>query len=71
MIFNYKTINYDDKLYYVYREIYEDDIKPGMVSELKDFLFCDLVLKNKKDNRGVLLFLREISDAEIIEEIID
>ena len=64
---NYKLINYQDKLYYIYRKVYEDHVKEGMINDLKEYWLCDLVLKNKKDDRNILLFLREISDAIIVE----
>jgi len=68
MIPKYELVNFNDKLYYVYRTIPEEQVKEGWLNELKEHWMCDLVLKNKKINDNILVFLREIPDAEIIED---
>ena len=68
MIPRYELVHYQEKLYYVYRRVPENQIKEGMIGELKEYWMCDLVLRNKKDTSNILVFLREIPDAEIIED---
>jgi len=64
----YESITYNDKLYLVYRKINQNRIKEGRVNDLKTAWFCDIVVKNKSQDENVLLFLREISDAIIVED---
>jgi len=68
MIPRYELVHFQDKLFYVYRRVPENQVKEGMIGELKDHWMCDLVLKNKKSEDEILVFLREIPDAEIIED---
>lgn len=63
-------INYQDKLYWIYRKVKHSQVKEGSVSDLKDFWMCDMVVRNRNQNDDVLLFLREIEDAKIVREII-
>lgn len=65
---NKELINYQDKLYWVYRRVKEDQIKTGYVSDLKEYWYCDMVVKGRTGNDGILLFLRLIEDAKVIEE---
>ena len=41
-------------------------MKKDKVQDLKEFWHCDIVLKQKTSNNEVLMFLREIPEAEII-----
>lgn len=68
MMLNKELINYQDKLYWVYKKVKEDQIKDGLVTDLKEHWHCDMVVKGKTGNDGVLLFLRLIEDVEIVEE---
>lgn len=68
MVGKYELVNYKDKLYYIYRKFRESQIKKEGVDELKDFWLCDIVLKNTHNSESYLWFLREIPDAEIIED---
>jgi hypothetical protein len=63
-----ELVNYHDKLYWVYRKIKQSQVKDGSITDLKEFWMCDMVVKSKNNNDDVLLFMREISDAEIVEE---
>lgn len=63
-------INYQDKLYWIYRKVKHSQVKEGSVTDLKDFWMCDMVVRNRNQNDDVLLFLREIEDAKIVKEII-
>jgi hypothetical protein len=56
-------VNYQDKLYWIYRKVKQHQIKEGSVSDLKDFWMCDVVVKSKNQNDELLLFMREIEDA--------
>lgn len=62
-----QLLNYQDKLYWIYRSISETQIKLENVSNIKDFWMCDLVLKDKNSGNDRLLFLREIPDTVILE----
>lgn len=68
MFLRYDLLNYQEKLYYIYRKIDENQIKEGKINELRDFWFCDITLKNKIINDNKILFLREIPEATILEE---
>ena len=63
-----ELVNYHDKQYWVYRKIKQSQVKDGSITDLKEFWMCDMVVKSKNNNDDVLLFMREISDAEIVEE---
>lgn len=58
-------VNYQDKLYWVYRKVKQHQVKEGSISDLRDFWRCDLVVKSKNQNDELLLFMREIEDAII------
>lgn len=66
-MFPTEFINYQDKLYWVYRKVRHSQVKENRVSDLKDFWLCDIVIKNRDNNEGTLFFLREITNATIIE----
>lgn len=57
-------ISFNDNLYIVYRKIREKRLKPGAIEFLKEAWICDTVLKKE----GVLLFCRDVSDAQIVTE---
>lgn len=63
---NKGLVNYQDKLYWVYRRIKHSQVKEGSVNELKDFWYCDMVVRNRNQQDDTLLFLREIEDAKIV-----
>jgi len=63
-----EMINYQDKLYYVYRRFSKNLIKEGFVNDVKELWHCDVVLKKKNEDDETLIFLVEIPDAVIIEE---
>jgi hypothetical protein len=62
-MFPKEFVNYQDKLYWVYRKIKRHQVKEGSVSDLKDFWRCDVVVKSKNQNDELLLFMREIEEA--------
>jgi len=67
MLPKFEIIDYKDNLYYVYRKIKDKLIKQEGVNEIKEYWLCDIVLKNKQGDETYLWFLREIPEAEVIE----
>ena len=59
-------VNYDNKLYWVYRKVNQSQVKEGSITNLKDFWMCDVVIRNKNQNSDTLLFMREIEEAIIV-----
>lgn len=59
---NNELINFNNKLYHIYRKIKIDSIKEENINKAKDFYNCDLALKHQDAN--LYLFLREISDVQ-------
>jgi hypothetical protein len=59
-------VNYDNKLYWVYRKVNQSQVKEGSVSDLKNFWMCDMVIRNKNQTNDTLLFMREIEEAIIV-----
>ena len=64
-MFPKEFVNYQDKLYWVYRKIKQHQVKEGSLSDLKDFWSCDVVVKSKNQNDELLLFMREIEEATL------
>ncbi len=63
-----EIINYQDKLYYIYRRFPKSQIKEGFINDVKDLWRCDMVLKKKNEDDETLIFLVEIPEALIIED---
>jgi hypothetical protein len=63
---NKELVNYQDKLYWVYRKIKHSQVKEGSVNDLKEFWYCDMVVRNRNQQDDILLFLREIEEAKIV-----
>lgn len=59
-------INYQNRLYWVYRRIKQSHIKEENIQDIKEFWNCDTVLKFKNGDIDSLLFLREIPELEIL-----
>ena len=59
-------INYQDKLYWVYRKVNQSQVKEDSVTDLKDFWMCDIVIRSRNQNDSTLLFMREIEEAKIV-----
>jgi len=60
-------INYQDKLYQVYRKINKGRIKESHILDVRDMWHCDTVLKTKNQEEEIYLFLIESPDAIIVE----
>jgi hypothetical protein len=65
-----ELVNYQDKLYWVYRRVKHSQVKEGSIGDLKDFWMCNVVVRNRNQQDDSLLFLREIEEAKIIKEMI-
>ena len=61
-----ELVNYQDKLYWIYRKVKHHQVKEGSINDLKEFWLCDMVVRNKNQNDDTLLFLREIEEAIIV-----
>jgi len=59
-------VNYQDKLYWIYRKVKHHQVKEGSINDLKEFWMCDMVVRNKNQNDDTLLFMREIEEATIV-----
>jgi hypothetical protein len=64
---NKELVNYQDKLYWVYRKVNQTQVKQEFITDLKEFWFCDLVVRDRNSEDSKLLFLREISDAVVLD----
>ncbi len=64
-----EIINYQDKLYYIYRRFPKSQIKEGFINDVKDLWRCDMVLKKKNEDDETLIFLVEIPEAIIVEDL--
>lgn len=62
----YEYINYQNKLFYVYRRVKVSQIKEEFVQEIKNYWLCDTVLRYANQDDNIFLFLREINDLEIM-----
>jgi hypothetical protein len=70
---NKELFNFQDKLYIIERKVKETQVKPEFINELKEYWGYDNVVKQtfKQTNESVYLFLTEVVDVEIIEEVLD
>jgi hypothetical protein len=67
---NKELVNYQDKLYWVYRKIKHSQVKEGSITDLRNFWMCDMVVRNRINNDDILLFMREIEEAKIVKDLI-
>jgi len=65
-----ELVNYQDKLYYIYKKMKPHQIKDGYINDVKEHWRCDVVVKNRINNDDTLLFLREIPEVEIVKDLI-
>lgn len=64
-----ETLNYQENLYIIKRKIKESKINPELIDSLKNYLECDLVLKQNNNGDSHYLFLVLIPIVEILEHI--
>ncbi len=62
-----ELVKYQDKLYWVYRKVKASVIKEGYVNDLKEFWDCDVAVRNRNQNDDIILFLREIPEAVLVD----
>ena len=67
---NKELVNYQNKLYYIYKKLKQDRIVEGSVNDLKELWRCDIVVKSRINNDDTLLFLIEIPEAEIVKDLV-
>jgi hypothetical protein len=60
-------LNYNDKLYWVYRKVRQSRIKEEHINDVKDLWHCDMVLRTKNSDETYLIFIREIQEVEGVE----
>lgn len=70
-MFPKELINYEDKLYWVYRKIKESHINSELVQDVKMFWDCDIVLRHRNQVDEYILFLREIPNLELVVDSIE
>lgn len=63
---NKELVNYQNKLFWIYRRVKQNQVKEQFIQEIKEMWLCDIVVKHKHNNDDTLLFLREISEVEIL-----
>ena len=66
-MFPKEFVNYDNKLYWIYRKIKSNQIKEGFVQNIKEYWNCDIVIKNRNQEDEILFFLREIPEVELVD----
>jgi len=64
---NKELVQYQNKLYWVYRRVKQSHIKEGSINDLKEFWHCDVTVRNRNQNDEYLLFLREIPEAVLVD----
>lgn len=60
-------INYNNKLYTVYRTLKQGRVKDEYLNDIKEMWHCDLVVKSKTEDNVKVLFCREVKDAELVD----
>jgi hypothetical protein len=63
---NKELLNYNQRLYWIYRRVKESQVKMDKVNEIKEFWNCDIILKQRVQEYDTLIFLREIPELEIL-----
>lgn len=66
-MFPKELVNYQNKLYWIYRKVKQHFIKEGHVQDVKELWNCDIVLKHRNSDDEYLLFLREIPEVELAD----
>ena len=67
---NKELVNYQDKLYYIYKKMKPHQIKDGYINDIREHFRCDVVVKNRINNDDTLLFLIEIPELKIEKDLI-
>jgi len=61
---NHELINYNDKLYFIYRKYNASIVKEDKIIDLMKLLECDIVLK-KNNQETILYYLKEIKELDV------
>lgn len=69
-MFNKELINYNNKLYWVYRKVKQSHVNEKYINDIKEMWLCDMVLRTKNQDEVWLLFVREIEEAKIVKNLI-
>lgn len=64
---NKELVNYQNKLFYIYKKLKQERIVEGSVNDLRVYWGCDIVVRSRVNNDDTLLFLVEIPEAEIVK----
>lgn len=67
---NKELITYNNKLYWVYRKVKQNHVNENHINDIKEMWLCDMVLRSKNQEEVWLVFVREIEEAKIIQDII-
>jgi hypothetical protein len=62
-----ELVNYQNNLYWIYRRVKEHQVNPEIITALRDYWGCDIVLKQNNTQEKYLLYLVLIPDAEVLE----
>lgn len=65
-ILNKEFLEYQGKLYWVYRKIKQTTLVKGGLDTIKESYFCNHVLKHGDESSGYYVFLREVSEVEVL-----
>ena len=63
---NKELINYNNKLYWVYRKVKQHQVNSEKINDLREYWMCDLVVKHRNQQDELLIFLREIQEVELV-----
>jgi hypothetical protein len=61
-----ELMTYQDRLFWIYRKVKQEQINETRIQELREFWMCDMILKQKTPQGEVFIFLREIPEAVIV-----
>ncbi len=63
---NKELINYGNKLYWIYRKVKQHQVVIDRVNDLREYWMCDLVVRHRNQQDELLIFLKEIPEAELV-----
>lgn len=68
MLSTKELINYDNKVFWLYRKVKHYYIVENNIQDLKEYWGCDVTLKHKTQSDDYVLFLREIPELEMVDD---
>lgn len=60
-------ITYNDTLYWVHRKIRDKAYPEDFVAEIRKYYGCDNVLRTKNQDDTMLVFVKEVTEATIVD----